>query len=1123
MLVSEWAQKCLPYGIIPKEFHQQKDMKKRHVSYIYVTPESKYDLVLTLDHIQKYVVLNPFYEDNSYLRMYSDLLKNNSEKRNYMTFNENPSTITIKKLKERSSTSELRSDQLIDITDRYVRLFLDLDFNKSDVLFSKSKKEKWLSYICEYVDSLIGWHKVNILTNKNGNYHLIWNVSMHISEIKAVHKLIQDHVRLRFYNNKITSIIDSSVGLRLPYCYKQISATVGKGYNFSDDFYKNDKIEIEWNDPEDTACGMWRYSLYNKSESPTYIVPEDSEIYFAKLYINRFSLIYTPELKQKIANRYGVEGSIDFWLSKNGWIEESLIDLEEWDLEEPISYNQEIILCGKTVTLDNNFMKRVLELVDPKIVNSNKAWYYFMKVFKGFSIANDDPEELYKIFDQWCEEADGYNEENNLRKWNNCKKVFGSIQKILAKLTQDDLEELIGVTIFEQEIYKSQLSIDDNFNVCYNETVNGRPGSTRELDTIDGIEITSANCGQGKTSVCSNFCNKMISEGKSILIITPRINLAKENKLNNPTFSLYLDTKAFDINNEDHLIIQAESLPKIRRTYDIVILDETHELCSQFLSPLHKDYMLVRNTIKKLLDNASMIKMMDAFVSPLIWDFVNNIKGDKLVRSSRNTYKNRSDYTYVFLEEGIEKRIFDAIDNKKKIFVACNSTKFARKIEGYCKDKKIKSVFIWSKSSDWDKTSIITDKNTLEDCQVFIYTPTITVGVSIINLNNPFNEGFCYFNNKTNDANSCMQMTNRVRQLTDKKITFQLNVIEGTLPTNNKDLDILLNKRYIYQHKAIIDTMAQDWSKCEPVLDTNDFWYKHLRAVIKNNNTSNNNFKGLILGYIQETGATISAEVEKVTKENIEVLEKLKGDIENEDWAKYESIPIISEGTYRTLKSCKELSDDEKLQLEVYNHVRLLNKKLLSYTHLKKFKKSEKLIRNIASIPDMIKFMRNEEKRKKDINIEYIKEPKIIKTLVYHNRVKGMMNIDPYVKWKECWGLLCILLNERFTIDIVDDPISNGINLSHMISVVGKRVDDEKWTDLYGKLPTKKDMLCNPAETYRECMRWINCITTQVFGIKLVCLSTLVGKSRKKEYSDQFAFTYSPTMKIFIKNYDIKK
>lgn len=227
--------------------------------------------------------------------------------------------------------------------------------------------------------------------------------------------------------------------------------------------------------------------------------------------------------------------------------------------------------------------------------------------------------------------------------------------------------------------------------------------------------------------------------------------------------------------------------PKCRFKYDLVILDEVESLL-YYLT--HNDWgkdkkeidpINIYNIFVEILMNATHIVALDADISNERICALRNITGlePKTFRASNNNF---SDYTIEHNDniEYLPKTLFSNLKNKKRIVIcsSCNTALETVELQILKEETKYKYIFI-NKDSKVSSNCVDTTKNdfienieyyiSYYDIDIFMYSPTLTVGVSV-ELHH-FDILFCIvFDTGCALERVVGQMLFRVRNLADKKM-----------------------------------------------------------------------------------------------------------------------------------------------------------------------------------------------------------------------------------------------------------------------------------------------------------------------------------------------------------------
>lgn len=199
-----------------------------------------------------------------------------------------------------------------------------------------------------------------------------------------------------------------------------------------------------------------------------------------------------------------------------------------------------------------------------------------------------------------------------------------------------------------------------------------------------------------------------------------------------------------------------------------------------------------------------------------------------------NTYepKDKTAYIYEHIEE-FSANICTALDQNKKIVIPANSVAYCKTIETFLTTryplKKILNYYANSPNKLDSKDPTKTVNDIWINCDILIYSPTITAGISfdpIITTQHHFDTIFCHFLANSCTYDVCSQMMDRVRHTNDKTIHMfgSLHIEQFT------DTSIVKIKRHYQNLNLQITNLNQDrhLSLGLPLLSTT--------AVIDNSN-----------------------------------------------------------------------------------------------------------------------------------------------------------------------------------------------------------------------------------------------------------------------------------------------
>lgn len=269
---------------------------------------------------------------------------------------------------------------------------------------------------------------------------------------------------------------------------------------------------------------------------------------------------------------------------------------------------------------------------------------------------------------------------------------------------------------------------------------------------------------------------------KSILILVSRrtyghnITADVNSQITNKKYKFknYLDY-CF-LNNIDHLVIQLESLHKIERNYDIIIIDECESLfaiCNSMT--LHGKIMKTFSTFYRLLNNSKHSIFCDAFLGYYLFAFLSNLFSREELKHKCIMYNNEYlpppiyFHNYSNIDNGKDiftSKIVSELNANKKVILFSNSKIFTDK---FIRDiipkinRKIAYKYYYGGGDEYIfKDELANVKVHWSNIDLLVYTPTITIGVDY-NIPDVFDTKFVYICNKSCTIRDVIQATMRVR------------------------------------------------------------------------------------------------------------------------------------------------------------------------------------------------------------------------------------------------------------------------------------------------------------------------------------------------------------------------
>ncbi len=305
------------------------------------------------------------------------------------------------------------------------------------------------------------------------------------------------------------------------------------------------------------------------------------------------------------------------------------------------------------------------------------------------------------------------------------------------------------------------------------------------FDDDDNFIFLNAQMGTGKTYQMLDFIKKHKHE--SWCLFSTRISYTDEILilLKKYGFKAYYDKQIKKHTDskiiEERLVLQFESLFKMGKCkFDNIVIDEATSFFFQCYAKTNKNKLTInQKKLFTMFNNAKRVFLLDAYVLEPIFNFYNELCGNKL-RLVRNNYMNprgrfkfhkfaQFDSTYEYV-----KQITSELLEGGKIVVPTGSKKFGKEIVktiNVCIDSPLtldtdKEIFVNTKVQLYEESNRfphdVRANDEFQKYDLVIYTPTITAGVDF-SVEDYFDTMFVYSTNSTIDALSLVQMIGRVR------------------------------------------------------------------------------------------------------------------------------------------------------------------------------------------------------------------------------------------------------------------------------------------------------------------------------------------------------------------------
>lgn len=481
--------------------------------------------------------------------------------------------------------------------------------------------------------------------------------------------------------------------------------------------------------------------------------------------------------------------------------------------------------------------------------------------------------------------------------------------------------------------------------------------------------VLNTHMGKGKTSFISHFFDKL-NKKSSILFVSQR-----------KTFTNFIcaDFKKYDIinyqditdgdYNKERLCIQIESLHKVTRDYDIVVMDECETILNNFSSSTMSKVKDCWEKLVSCVKLSSHCILADAFILQRTLDFIKGLVGNQekvvMVHNTRPYLENRK--AIQISQDVFDDHLINSLNNNKRVVNISSSRTdllaIHKRLLEDCKDKNIK---IYDKDSNKDD---LRDVNGIwSQCDFIGYTPVIQTGVSY--MSNPFD--ICYAKLKsTNLVRDAMQMLMRCRVLEDNTMYYALNKrqIFNTQNFNMfdtfeefmdnrvfktailiKDLQQDNNSNFL----TLVSTLLHSLTHDDPLL-LKMIWYN-----LKEQMLSHCHYNTMCEEMLKLQGYTV---ISLNSSDNIEE-DKKKADSKGPD--EYNNIPSMSSDEVAELKY-KDTTVLQRDSIDKYYFEHLLvqdlninDKAMLFYQYFQRSKQKEKLYNvryektHLSNLPDLV-------------------------------------------------------------------------------------------------------------------------------------------------------------------------
>lgn len=434
---------------------------------------------------------------------------------------------------------------------------------------------------------------------------------------------------------------------------------------------------------------------------------------------------------------------------------------------------------------------------------------------------------------------------------------------------------------------------------------------TYDFDGVDTIFLRS-NMMTHKTQSLKTI----IDNYDSVVYISFRRSLSNEmsSQFSDYGFAHYEDVEGFI--RDKRVIVQVDSLHRLRGKYELVILDEAVYTLNHLIS-FCREKPVITETLQGLYQSCRHTIVCDALLDTKTIKYITSLDPNRRSQIIENTYKpfkhKKTLTCHVSIHEHnkVLLHIERQITEHRKLYIPTNSQRFGEKVFDYFRDTY--RVLLIDKN-----TEHIPHSSTWRDYDMVVCSPTIGAGVSC---NDEFGKTVCYFTNNSCNAELSAQMILRVRNTRCDTIDmFVCETFRSCLPTNTAAIKDMVKTKYSMDLSLGLKVDRVEDKVVEN--DYHDLFVEYIRSENISKVAFRRKLDGILLAHGFEVGEF--SFVEETQQRCSEVKQTIKDQKDKRDdestMCMLESLDIDSEEYERISKKQRKTKDDRS-KLEKYNLV----------------------------------------------------------------------------------------------------------------------------------------------------------------------------------------------------------
>lgn len=427
-------------------------------------------------------------------------------------------------------------------------------------------------------------------------------------------------------------------------------------------------------------------------------------------------------------------------------------------------------------------------------------------------------------------------------------------------------------------------------------------------DNINTLCI-KATLGLGKTNTLYDFLRKtLLKKYKSCLIITFRVSLCEKYVQDLMSFTSYQDIEESYIDSEVNpfVIIQLDSLKRIRGNYDLIILDEVTYSLTHLVTSVESKKRCY-DILEQILYEDNHIITMDALFDNDWLQYLNSYgRRIEYINNTFSIHKNKKIINFKNNTTALYDKIRESIKNKENIVIASNSKSELKHINNLIENYHTgtKKLFIMK------ETKNKLDLNQWNYVQVLAYSPSIVAGVSYTEKH--YNRFFGIFCNTSATADMALQQMFRVRDISSNEYNICCTITgKNDYPENDENI----RKLILQEDKCLInglDNVTINYIKKDII---EDGYFRLYSLIQKKKFKSCNDFINVLINYLKLQGIENIEEKNGFDINNKKLYNKhkkeLKISIQEEEAKRIENAYDFTEDIIEEIEKKKNKTDDE--------------------------------------------------------------------------------------------------------------------------------------------------------------------------------------------------------------------